>query len=111
MEDEVLGHVLRSRIECNNDEAARSVTAQWPQQRVFVPDEEPVVPVLLDPVTQPRLNDAEVDDAANAVQALRHAIEMDAVVVPVQVCALALVPDHTVATADVVVTPDAIQGH
>ena len=62
-----------------------------------------MIPVLLEPQTQALLDLGEVNDAPYPIQLGSRADEVDAIVVPVQMTALALVPDDTVTHTDIVV--------
>src|SRR5690606_34357135 len=109
---EVLGDVLSRRVE-RNDHHGRVQLQEMRLHRVLLPDEEAVVPVLFDPHTELGLDLAEVNDPTNSVQrpVFGDASEMNAVVVTMQVTALALVPVDAVPTGDVMVTVNLVASH
>src|SRR5215207_2317621 len=106
---EVSGDVLGSRIERHRDDAG--IDGLEPiEDRVLLPDQHAVVPVVLQPLTQERLDDAEVDHAPEWVKAVRLAGEVDDVSVPMEIAALAFVTADAVAAVDRVCAGDLV-GH
>jgi hypothetical protein len=99
----VHGDLLSRRIEGDDAQILRYQTAQLGEQWVFTPEHHLVIPVLLKPLAQTLLDLGEVNDTPYPIQLGSRADEVDAIVVPVQMTTLALVPDDTVTHTDIVV--------
>src|SRR4051794_2368673 len=105
----IRGDVLGCGIERHRDDAG--IDGLEPiEDRVLLPDQHAMIPVVLQPLTQERLDDAEVDHAPEWVKAVRLAGEVDDVSVSVQVAALAFVTTDAVAAVDLVCAGDLV-GH
>src|SRR3954453_10234540 len=103
--DQMNGDVLGGGVERHSDNAG----VEHPQSiedGVVLPDQHAVVPVVLQPLTQERLDHPEIDHATKRVQAAGLAREMDDVSMSVQVAALAVMIADAVTAVDFVLARD-----
>src|SRR5690606_2250425 len=77
------------------------------------PDKHLVVPPLLQPFAQARLDHAEVQHPTNQIKlaVIRLDGKVDAIIVTVEVGTLRLMAEDSVTTADVMIAVDAVHSH
>ena len=69
---------------------------------IFFPDEEVMIPDVLQPLTESRLDDRKVDHATDAVE-ISRALECNSIVVTMEMSALRFVPINSMTARDIVI--------